>query len=85
MKFEIDKKIIDEVTLCQHNMVCLDGDVSPYCKITECKEGENSIIFSESKPHYLRGTYCCYKLSLQPPQNLCGCPVRKEIFKKYKV
>ena len=81
MKIEIDESIIKETILCQHEFVCLDGDLSCCGKVRE--SGMN--LLCDSRPDNHRGIYCYYKLKMTPINIFCGCLVRKEIFRKFQI
>jgi hypothetical protein len=74
---EIDQKILTKATSCSKGFACLNGDNTVNCKIQYCINRQ--IHFIESS-----GTKTCnYKMHFGE-SFICICPVRKEIYKKYR-
>jgi hypothetical protein len=74
--FEIDQKIIDETTHCQHSFQCLSGDFSQ-CGGIE-KKGEDFLCKSSHS-----SGFCYYRIELGKTRIICGCYTRREIYRKY--
>ncbi len=77
MKIEIDKEILDKTTKCDFNFSCLSNSKHQHCKIKEIVPG--SYIITECQ-----NGECSYFLSFGKG-GFCLCPVRQEIYKKYKI
>lgn len=78
MAVEIDKQIINEASKCNKDCVCISSQSSPYCSIKDCVVGEIHFI------NCLEANFCPYKIPFGEGI-VCSCPVRKEIYNKYKV
>ncbi len=75
---EIDESIIKKADKCTKEHKCLFEKDSVYCKIERCINSD--ILFLECK----ESIFCNYQLSYGNCQ-ICRCPVRIEIFNKYKI
>ncbi len=78
MKIKIDETIVSRTTKCNSKFACLDGDKKFHCKID--KSIGNVIFVSDEK----RGLHCNYMLPFGS-SFICVCPVRNEIFRKFKI
>ena len=78
MVFKVDKKTIEQSTKCQKCFSCLENNGKDLCKVNQCIE--DKILFVECDDI----NYCSYQKSFGD-NKYCQCPVRKEIFTKYKV
>ncbi len=78
MSIEINEDIKALATLCQHDFACLKSESHALCKVKDCINGK--VHFIECKDQ----NYCVYKKSFGC-EYYCSCPVRKEIFNKYKI
>ncbi|MEI2635582.1 MAG: hypothetical protein V9E92_01805 [Methylotenera sp.] len=78
MKIEISEDIKALATLCKHDFACLKSENYPLCKVQDCINGK--VHFIECKDH----DPCVYKTSFGYG-HICNCPVRKEIYNKYKI
>jgi hypothetical protein len=67
-----------EATKCQKKFSCLEKEINTLCKVESCIDGTLHFIQCLNKGH------CSYQL-LFGYRFMCGCPVRKEIFNKYKI
>jgi hypothetical protein len=74
---EIDPLIIAETHFCSKNFDCLIKSTPVYCAVENCIG--NKVHFIESN-HNLS---CKYKLPFGYTY-ICNCPVRKEIYNKYR-
>jgi len=75
MNKKIDKKIID-ATACEKSFECL-ANPDYLCKVTTCINGEVHFLWCSEKE-------CKFKISFGD-DCFCSCPVRKEIYNRYKV
>lgn len=74
----IDDKIIAGTLLCKRNFGCMKNNMHVYCKVEDCVN---------EKIHFVRcvdNLHCSYKMVFGN-SNMCTCPMRKEIFNKYKI
>jgi hypothetical protein len=78
MVFEIDNDIKGLATLCKSNLACLESDCHTICIVKDCINGK--VHFIECKDQ----NFCTYKKSFGH-NHICTCPVRKEIYNKYKI
>jgi hypothetical protein len=79
MTYEIDKKIIEQASDCTFGHRCLDELSCSFqcCKVTLCDKGELEIVCKD-------WTKRCGFRKVPDNSFVCTCPVRKEIYKKYK-
>jgi hypothetical protein len=77
MKFKISSDILNDAVKCNKNFSCLTGSNDCLCKIQS--NYESKVIFIESIDDI-----CNYRMSFGYSY-VCNCPVRKEIFRQYKV
>ncbi len=78
MEIKISDEIIKSATECDNSLQCLKNPENIKCKVERCIEKE---------VHFIKCLYkstCSYKMSFGHSY-LCNCPVRKEIFNKYKI
>lgn len=75
--YEVEKSIIDKTINCDNNFACLTEENSPSCKVSSCVG---------CKIHFLE------KLERDCPYHqefgfsyICKCPVRIELYNKYKI
>lgn len=75
-KYEIDNEIIATITQCQNNFSCLDGYLPKTCVYVP---GIKNVICEnmDTQSCYYRWEYIKNKL-------MCVCPVRRDIYRKYK-
>lgn len=78
MEIEISQKTIDETTECEHSHECLKDVSKIHCKVESEISGE--VHFVKCPDEEL----CAYKQTFGHSQ-MCCCPIRKEIYNKYKV
>jgi hypothetical protein len=78
MDIEIDKDIKKSTTKCEKGLKCLVDNTYELCKVTESVR--DKVLFVEC----LEENICSYKMGYGYA-NICNCPVRKEIYKKYKI
>ena len=72
---EIEKEILDKTTLCNKDFDCIKNN-NIRCKVT--RNVDKKVIFVECREK----NFCNYKMSFGN-SDICTCPTRKEIFKKY--
>lgn len=76
---EIDESIIKQTKHCAHDFECLEN-VNYLCRIAKVESCiDNSVLFIECPKNW-----CEYKLNFGYSA-ICNCPVRKEIYNKYKL
>ena len=69
---------IKKITDCKKNFSCLSDQTRQVCKISYCIE--DMYYFIEQSTH----NDCGYKMNYGYA-NMCRCPVRKELYKKYSI
>ena len=77
MKYEISQTIIQQTTQCDKEFNCLKSGNHPSCFIKDCVNNQVHFVVKH-------GRYCPYSLYFGN-EVICTCPVRKELFSKYKV
>lgn len=78
MKKEIDQDLIEATTKCPRDFLCLEQMGKPNCKVES---------FVMKNVLYIKcpsDVDCNYILS-QGACNICLCPTRKELYKKYGI
>ena len=78
MDIIIDEETIEKTTNCDKNFNCLSNELHVYCPVKRCVDGKVHFI------KCLEGNSCTYMLRFGDSY-MCTCPVRKEIFKRYKI
>ena len=73
---EMDKEVLKK-TICENNFECLNNEDHNYCKVE--KSIEDKVFFIENFNHR-----DCNNTIPFGKSDICICPVRKEIFKKYR-
>jgi hypothetical protein len=76
-KFTISQEILDSATECMNRLSCLSG-AGTMCKVK--RHEENRVMFVKSRKH----RNCPFSIPLRG-DCICTCPVRVEIFRKYRV
>lgn len=77
-EFKVSADTLNETDKCQMNFSCLQGVKECFCEV---EEGiNNKIIFIKSSVSNL----CHYRMSFGYSCT-CNCPVRKEIYRIYRV
>ena len=79
MTYEIDESIAKRAFLCPRDQVCLTGKGGLYCRVEVLMRGTDEEVplvdcLKEVKCPYLKSFGSTF---------ICGCPVRREIFKRY--
>lgn len=77
MNFQIPEEIVKETTKCNKELKCLTGEAILHCNILYQAKDED--IFYQC----LEKGDCAY---LEPfkETTICTCPIRKEIYQRYK-
>jgi len=77
MKLEISEGIIQQTTKCDRDFECLKSGCKPNCEVKDCVSG---------KVHFVdkHNGYCRYSFRFGNGI-ICSCPVRKELYNRYKV
>lgn len=78
MKYDIDPFIIDETTKCKRGLACITGKGKPCCTISKLISDTVFLIEDDDE------TACPYRSSFGFSQ-LCNCPVRQELHRKYNI
>ena len=76
MNIKIDDNIIKKTAKCQKNFSCLSGETT-LCKV---EESMGEVIFIKC----MNNNPCEYRVNFGYSQ-ICNCPVRKELYKRYKI
>jgi hypothetical protein len=74
----INEEIIKKTTRCTKKLSCLAGDRDDLCKVEFCVEEKIHFIKCLDKQP------CNYRIPFGY-SHVCICPVRKELYNKYKV
>ena len=78
MKYKIADKIQKSAIYCTKGLNCLVDDTHRLCPVTKCIEG---------RTHYIKcldNNECPYRISIDGLYYKCSCPVRMEIYNKYR-
>lgn len=75
--YKVDKTIIEKAECCDKNLACLSEENHPSCKIDSCVG--NKIHFVEKLERECK-YYQEFGFSY-----ICKCPVRIELYNKYKI
>lgn len=75
---EINVTILKKTTACSKKHECLQNKDTVYCKVERCIN--DTVLILECKEQLS----CNYQLAFGNSQ-ICRCPIRIEIFNKYKV
>ncbi len=78
MKLEISEASKKKTTKCKKSFICLENKENIYCRVEECINED--VLFIKC----LHEDYCVYKMGFGN-YFTCMCPVRKEIYTKYKI
>jgi len=80
MPFEIDEDVKNNTTKCEKNNACISDKDYKLCKVVRSTD-KDKIIFIEC----MEKNPCTYKMSFGFSSFICNCPMRKEIYRKYKL
>ncbi len=75
--FELSGEIIAKANKCKRNYACLNEKTPPLCSVSDCVNCEIHFISTQT-------SYCPYFLYFAD-EVICTCPVRKELFNKFKI
>ncbi len=78
MKVEVSGNVLNETTKCRKNFSCLTEEHGNICKVLCCMKGD--IYFVKCL-----GEKDCPYLEASEKTERCTCPVRKEIYQRYKI
>ena len=79
MNIKISEDIVNNTTECTKDFSCLNPDAQrDICKILACLK--NNLYFIKC----LNEDYCSYRMSFGA-DFLCMCPVRKDIYNRYRI
>jgi len=78
MEIKIDANTLKQTLHCEQNFKCLKNDLTELCKVENCFNGEIHFIQCSDK------LVCNYK-QIFGSSSICTCPVRREIYNKYKI
>ena len=79
MRFEIDEATVRRTQKCEKEFVCLKGEGGLYCKVTDIMTGTGREAALVECPGFF---LCAYRESYGET-DICECPVRIEIARKY--
>ena len=77
MKIKIPDELLEITENCNKLFGCIENDKHVLCKVKYCVD--NKVYFIEC----LHNDKCDYQISFGTSY-FCSCPVRKEIYNKYK-
>ncbi|AMV73658.1 hypothetical protein [Desulfuromonas sp. DDH964] len=75
-RLEICEDFRAQATRCRKGKTCLEG--APHCRVVDSVA--DKVFFVEGEG----GRLCCYHLSFGD-SGYCNCPVRQELYRKYRV
>jgi hypothetical protein len=78
MEIELPDDITRKASKCEKNFRCLSGESDKLCRVLCFIKEDIYFVKCMDDPD------CLYMESFEKTR-LCNCPVRKEIYKKYKV
>jgi len=78
MKVYVSNEVMQSTTGCKKGFSCLEDNKKDLCKIGTSVDGEVHFIVC------LNETNCSYERSYEEGF-ICDCPIRKEIYNKYKI
>lgn len=77
MKIVVSEKSLHDADNCQNNYSCLNGDRDSLCPVT--RNINDKVHFINCLNHS-----CMYQMAFGLAY-ICTCPVRKEIYNKYRM
>jgi hypothetical protein len=78
VKIELSDEIIRKAGKCEKNFRCLSGESEKLCRVLCFIKDDIYFVKCMEDPD------CVYLESFEKTK-ICNCPVRKEIYKRYKV
>jgi hypothetical protein len=81
MNIEMSDDILKRTTKCYHGLSCLSGEPRPVCKVEEPIGTLAALTNCEGK------VYCpyCIPYGISGNSSYCTCPVRIELYRRYKI
>ncbi|MBI5674488.1 MAG: hypothetical protein HZC48_01505 [Nitrospirae bacterium] len=80
MDIEISEDLTVQAVKCATSLGCIKDKDYELCRVVRSANG-GGVIFIECK----ETKHCNYKNPFGYSLSFCSCPVRKEIYKKYKI
>ena len=74
----ISEDALKNTTRCEKEFSCLSGDSECLCKVEYCVD--DSVLFVGGRVN----STCRYQMSFGD-RIICSCPIRKEIYKRWKI
>lgn len=82
LQFDIAKHIVTSASKCRWDYACLTNSNLKNHKICDVESSSGyNVLFIDHKQEKLN---CKYRIRFGHSSYLCTCPVRREIYKKYK-
>jgi hypothetical protein len=78
MQIEIDEGVCNTAGECEKDFVCISKENHKFCEV-EHISGETVFVIKCKD-----NTLCNFRIHFGYDSYLCTCPVRKEIYRKYK-
>ncbi len=78
MNEEIEPEIIENTTQCRWDLQFLNEYGKPFCSVEDVVAED--VLFIKCKA----GIICNYTMP-HGERNICLCPIRKELYRKYKI
>ena len=79
MTFDVSDEAKQAATRCKKDFSCLKGDRDCLCTVERVVGGQVFFVSCQQQNH------CPYKHRYGFADFFCACPVRKEIYNKYKL
>ncbi len=79
MEIHVSDEALGAATRCAKGFSCIKGEEKDLCVVEECVDGKVHFIKCKSDGA------CSYQQSFGFSYLICYCPVRIEIFQKYKI
>ena len=76
---EIDENIKKQTIKCEKDFACLSSKTHKLCEVTHLVH--EKIVFIECQDN----KQCSYKSFFGFNSYICNCPIRREIYRKYKI
>jgi hypothetical protein len=81
MEFEIEEEIVSQALMCPRKNECLGGQGGLYCKVSILMRGNDG---GEIPLLECDKAVDCPYCEAFGKSCICNCPVRKEIYKRYR-
>jgi hypothetical protein len=79
MEIQIDLRIAAQARRCKKQLVCLTGDLKNLCKIRDIAPNVLHLVEDADEQK------CGYQVQFGHNALVCLCPVRREIYKRYRM